>query len=133
MAKDHDKSLGDQPSIAGTGGGEDHGPQSLGDQATFAGGALGSGTQSLGDQSTMGGAEGDMAFDDGMEIVDLAARYTTEGVRGNRARHTGPPRDANPSTQLGFHPHSPQMRAAAHRLAIEEPDRRQSNNAVTYK
>ena len=85
MAKDPDKSLGDEPSIAGTGGGDgDQGPQSLGDQATFAGGALGSGTQSLSDQSTMGGgdADRDMSFDDGMEVVDLSARYTTEGVLG---------------------------------------------------
>jgi serine/threonine protein kinase/tetratricopeptide (TPR) repeat protein len=84
MAKDHDKSLGDQPSIVGGGGGKDQGPQSLGDQATFAGGALGSGTQSLGDQSTIGGGgtDRDMSFDDGMEVVDLSARYTTEGVLG---------------------------------------------------
>ena len=85
MAKDHDKSLGDQPSIAGTGGGEDQGPQSLGDQATFAGGALDADSQSLGDQSTMGGGGGtdsDMSFDDGMEIVDLSARYTTESTLG---------------------------------------------------
>jgi serine/threonine protein kinase len=86
MAKDHDKSLGDQPSITENGGGGgDQGPQSLGDQATFAGGALDSGTQSLGDQSTMGGGggtDGDMSFDDGMEVVDLSSRYTTEGVLG---------------------------------------------------
>jgi hypothetical protein len=86
MAKDHDEqSLGDQPSITGAGGAEDQGPQSLGDQATFAGGALDADSQSLGDQSTMGGGGGtdsDMSFDDGMEIVDLSARYTTEGVLG---------------------------------------------------
>jgi hypothetical protein len=84
MTKDPDKSLGDQPSIVGTGGGEDQGPESLGNQATFVGGALGSGTQSLGDQSTMGGGgtDSDMSFDDGMEVVDLSARYTTEGVLG---------------------------------------------------
>jgi hypothetical protein len=86
MAKDHDKSLGDEPSIAGTGGGGgDQGPQSLGDQATFAGDALDADSQSLGDQSTMGGGggtDGDMSFDDGMEVVDLSARYTTEGVLG---------------------------------------------------
>ena len=39
--------------------------------------------QSLGDQSTFGDVGGDdESFDDGMEVVDLSARYTTEGVLG---------------------------------------------------
>jgi len=42
----------------GAAGGDDQDPQNLGDQATFAGGALGGDSQSLGDQSTMGGGGG---------------------------------------------------------------------------
>jgi serine/threonine protein kinase len=84
MAKDHDKSLGDEPSIIGAGGADDS-PESLGGQATFAGGALDGDSQSLGDQSTMGGGatDGDASsLDNSMEVVDLSARYTTEGVLG---------------------------------------------------
>ncbi|MEO2035956.1 MAG: protein kinase, partial [Planctomycetaceae bacterium] len=82
MAKDDDKSLGNQHTF--TGGADDAAPKSLGDQATFAGDGLGSGTQSLGDQSTFGGGgpDGDAVFDDTMEVVDLSARYTIEGVLG---------------------------------------------------
>ena len=60
--------------------------QSLGDENTFDGGESDSNRepQSLGDEATFGGDAGyvDDAFDDDMEIVDLAARYTTEGTLG---------------------------------------------------
>ncbi len=60
--------------------------QSLGDENTFDGGEPDSNRepQSLGDEATFGGDAGyvDDAFDDDMEIVDLAARYTTEGTLG---------------------------------------------------
>ena len=60
--------------------------QSLGDQNTFDGGEQDSNRepQSLGDEATFGGNAGyvDDAFDDDMEIVDLAARYTTERTLG---------------------------------------------------
>ncbi|MDB4664535.1 protein kinase [bacterium] len=60
--------------------------ESLGDQNTFDGGEQSSDRvdQSLGDEATFGGDSGsiDDAFDDDMEIVDLAARYTTEGILG---------------------------------------------------
>jgi serine/threonine-protein kinase len=40
-------------------------------------------TKSLGDQATFGDAGGnDEPFDDDMEVVDLSARYTTEGTLG---------------------------------------------------
>ena len=61
-----DKSLSDQPTFSGGRQPQDEGPQSLGDEATFG--------------DVAGG--GEAAFDDGMEVVDLAARYTTEGVLG---------------------------------------------------
>ena len=60
--------------------------QSLGDQNTFDGGEQSSdrADQSLGDEATFGGNAGyvDDAFDDDMEVIDLAARYTTEGTLG---------------------------------------------------
>ena len=60
--------------------------ESLGDQNTFDGGEQSSdrADQSLGDEATFGGDAGsiDDVFDDDMEVVDLAARYTTEGVLG---------------------------------------------------
>ena len=59
---------------------------SLGDQNTFDGGSEkeDTGPQSLGDEMTFGGDTGsvDDAFDDDMEVVDLTARYTTEGMLG---------------------------------------------------
>ena len=58
--------------------------QSLGDQHTFDGVAKDTSPQSLGDAQTVGGTDpdGETPFDDGMEVVDLDARYTTEGVLG---------------------------------------------------
>ncbi len=66
MPRDDDKSLGDQNTFDGEVPSSNRGPQSLGDEATFGG-----------DTGTI-----DDAFDDGMEVVDLAARYTTEGTLG---------------------------------------------------
>jgi formylglycine-generating enzyme required for sulfatase activity/serine/threonine protein kinase len=58
-------------------------PRSLGDQATFAGGRQLPRNQSLGDQMTFGaGVSGDDALDDGMEVVDLSARYKVEKTLG---------------------------------------------------
>ncbi|HIK95418.1 MAG TPA: hypothetical protein EYG03_26025, partial [Planctomycetes bacterium] len=77
-----DKSLSDQPTFSGGRQPQDEGPQSLGDEHTFSGGVQND-PQSLGDEATFGDAGGDdEPFDDGMEVVDLAARYTTEGVLG---------------------------------------------------
>jgi hypothetical protein len=58
--------------------------QSLSDQHTFDGVSKDTGSQSLGDEKTFGGADpdGQAPFDDGMEVVELSARYTTEGVLG---------------------------------------------------
>jgi formylglycine-generating enzyme required for sulfatase activity/tRNA A-37 threonylcarbamoyl transferase component Bud32 len=58
--------------------------QSLGDQATFSGGRSPQGDQSLGDQMTFGVGKGDAddAVDDGMEVVDLSARYKIEKTLG---------------------------------------------------
>jgi len=60
--------------------------KSLGDQNTFDGGEQSSdrADQSLGDEATFGGNAGyvDDAVDDDMEVIDLAARYTTEGTLG---------------------------------------------------
>ena len=58
--------------------------QSLGGEQTFSGKVeRDDAPQSLGDQSTFGDVGGDdEPFDDGMEVVDLSARYTTEGVLG---------------------------------------------------
>jgi hypothetical protein len=82
---DNDKSLSDQPTFSGGRQPQDEGPQSLGDEHTFSGGVQNS-PQSLGDEATFGDVAGvgEAAFDDGMEVVDLAARYTTEGVLGKR-------------------------------------------------
>ncbi|MEC8431937.1 MAG: protein kinase, partial [Planctomycetota bacterium] len=79
-----DDSLSDGQTFDGGAGPSDSGPQSLGDEATYAGGMGAGGRQSLGDEVTFGGDSGsfDDAFYDGMEVVDLAARYTTEGVLG---------------------------------------------------
>ena len=85
MPHDDDKSLGDQNTFNGENRDErDAGPESLGDEMTFAGGPGVGGPQSLGYEATFGGDSGsvDDAFDDDMEIVDLAARYTTEGMLG---------------------------------------------------
>ena len=82
MPRDDDQSLGDQPTSAGKVERDDS-PPSIGDEGTYAGGPGVRDTQSLGDQSTFGDAGGDdEPFDDGMEVVDLSARYTTEGVLG---------------------------------------------------
>ena len=79
---DDDKSLSDQQTFAGKIERDDS-PQSLRDQATFAGGPGVKDTKSLGDQATFGDAGGnDEPFDDDMEVVDLSARYTTEGTLG---------------------------------------------------
>ena len=67
MAKDFEKSLGDQNTFQGQAkpSHQDLDTRSLGDQATFAGGA---------DQATF--------EDDGMEIVDLEARYSIQKTLG---------------------------------------------------
>jgi formylglycine-generating enzyme required for sulfatase activity/serine/threonine protein kinase len=84
--QDYDASLlGDQNTFQGKAraGRDDREARSLGDQATFAGGRPASDPQSLGDQMTFGGNDGAASpDDDGMEIVDLAARYTNEKVLG---------------------------------------------------
>ena len=72
MAKDHDKSLGDQNTFDGGVKRVESSQQSLGDQSTFGGGA--SSMAEL--DGLVGGADLEM------EIVDLAARYTTEGTLG---------------------------------------------------
>ena len=66
MPRDDDQSLGDQNTFDGGKQDSNREPQSLGDEATFSG-----------DAGTI-----DDAFDDDMEIIDLAARYTTEGTLG---------------------------------------------------
>ena len=82
MPRDDDQSLGGDQTFSGKVERDDS-PQSLGDEGTYAGGPGVRDTQSLGDQSTFGDAGGDdEPFDDGMEVVDLSARYTTEGVLG---------------------------------------------------
>ncbi|MDB4621628.1 SUMF1/EgtB/PvdO family nonheme iron enzyme [Rubripirellula sp.] len=63
---DYEDSLGDQNTFDGGGQEKDNVSQSLGDEVTFGGDA-----DSI-----------DEALDDDMEIVDLAARYTTDGVLG---------------------------------------------------
>ena len=72
MAKD-DASLGDQHTFDGGAKRVESSERSLGDQSTFGGG----GASSMADLDGLGG---DLGLD--MEIVDLAARYTTEGVLG---------------------------------------------------
>ncbi len=84
MPRDDERSLGGEQTFAGQHQ-RDSAPQSLGDQATFAGGAGVRDTQSLGDQATFGdagGRENDEPFDDGMEVEDLSKRYTIEGSLG---------------------------------------------------
>jgi serine/threonine protein kinase len=82
MPRDDDESLGDQQTFSGKVERDDS-PKSLGDEGTYAGGPGVKEPQSLGDQATFGDAGGDdEPFDDGMEVVDLSARYTTEGVLG---------------------------------------------------
>ena len=82
-SNDDDKSLGDQNTFNGEGQEKDNGPQSLGDEMTSGGGMGQGGPQSLGDEATFGGGGSvDDAFDDDMEVVDLTARYTTEGMLG---------------------------------------------------
>lgn len=81
MPKDYEGSLGDQNTF--NGGVKNSDPQSLGDEKTFAGGGLRSSPKSLGDEMTLGGGgEQDDTLDDGMEIVDLSARYKIEGTLG---------------------------------------------------
>ena len=63
------------------------GPEvSLGGENTFAGGKQNEkfAPESLGDEATFGGKSGadDAVIDDGMEVVDFAARYKVEGVLG---------------------------------------------------
>ena len=85
MTNDDDQSLGGGETIAGGPKQRDRGSQSLSDEATFAGGMRRGGPQSLGDEATFGGGGAggdDTLHDDDMEIVDLAARYVTEGVLG---------------------------------------------------
>ena len=82
MPRDDDQSLGGDQTFSGKVERDDS-PKSLGDEGTYAGGPGVRDTQSLGDQSTFGDAGGDdEPFDDGIEVVDLSARYTTEGVLG---------------------------------------------------
>jgi serine/threonine-protein kinase len=82
MPRDNDQSLGGEQTFSGKVERDDS-PQSLGDEGTYAGGPGVRDTQSLGDQSTFGDAGGDdEPFDDGMEVVDLSARYTIEGTLG---------------------------------------------------
>ena len=58
--------------------------KSLGEQHTSDGVARDTSLQSRGAEQTLGGtvADGEAPFDDGMEVVDLSARYTIEGVLG---------------------------------------------------
>ncbi|MEO2035202.1 MAG: hypothetical protein ABGZ35_24245, partial [Planctomycetaceae bacterium] len=83
MPRDDEQSLGGDQTFSGKVERDDS-PQSLGDQGTYAGGPGVRDTQSLGDEATFGDAAGggEAPFDDGMEVVDLTARYTTEGVLG---------------------------------------------------
>jgi formylglycine-generating enzyme required for sulfatase activity/tRNA A-37 threonylcarbamoyl transferase component Bud32 len=81
-----EKSLGDQNTLGGRGPTRQIEQMSLGDQATFAGGESsgGNSTSSLGYQTTLGGRQpsNDDLYDDGWEVVDLAARYRTEKIIG---------------------------------------------------
>ena len=82
MPRDDDQSLGGDQAFSGKVERDDS-PQSLGDEGTYAGGPGVRDTQSLGDQATFGDGGGDdEPFDDGMEVVDLSARYTIERVLG---------------------------------------------------
>ncbi|MEY4566185.1 MAG: hypothetical protein RLY14_1155 [Planctomycetota bacterium] len=85
MPKDNDASLGDQNTFQGKNKpkGDDFDTRSLGDQATFAGGKTPQRDVSLGDQMTFGAGGDDGGYeDDGMEIIDLEARYKIEKVLG---------------------------------------------------
>jgi formylglycine-generating enzyme required for sulfatase activity len=73
MAKDHDKSLGDQPTFDDGTKRVESSERSLGDPSTFGDGSASS-------MADLDGPGGDVGLD--MEIVDLAARYTTERVLG---------------------------------------------------
>ena len=82
MPRDDDQRLGGDQTFSGKVERDDS-PQSLGDHGTYMGGPGVRDTLSLSDQSTFGNAGADdEPFDDGMEVVDLSARYTTEGVLG---------------------------------------------------
>ena len=85
MPRDDEKSLSGQDTFNGEGRDEkDAAAESLGDEMTFAGGRGLGEPRSLGEEATFGDDVGtvDDVFDDGMEIVDLASRYTTEGTLG---------------------------------------------------
>ncbi|MDG1872514.1 MAG: serine/threonine-protein kinase, partial [Mariniblastus sp.] len=77
------RGLGDQNTFDDSLKPKDRGPQSLGDEATYAG-DVGGDSNSLGDEVTFGGDSGsdDGLYDDGMEVVDLESRYTIEGTLG---------------------------------------------------
>jgi serine/threonine protein kinase len=83
--QDPDTSLSDQHTLQGkaTPKIDDLDTRSLGDQATIAGVRSPPNPKSLGDQATFsGGAEKGDFEDDGMEVVDLEARYKIEKVLG---------------------------------------------------
>ncbi len=65
MPEDYEASLGDQPTFDGPVE-QNASPQSLGDEVTFSG---------IDDDENA-------PFDDGMEVVDLSARYTVDGTLG---------------------------------------------------
>ena len=81
MSKDNENNPDHQNTLDDDNGQFD--AQSLGDERTFAGGRSND-PHSLGDEVTLGGGGNDLdgSFDDGMEIVDLEARYTFEDVLG---------------------------------------------------
>jgi hypothetical protein len=86
MPRDDDQSLGGDQTFSGKVERDDS-PPSIGDLGTNAGGPGVRDKPSLGDQPTSGDVGGDDGpFDDGMEVVDLAARYATEGVLGKGGR-----------------------------------------------
>jgi formylglycine-generating enzyme required for sulfatase activity/serine/threonine protein kinase len=83
--RDQDASLGDQNTFQGKNPpkADDFDTRSLGDQATFAGGKSPRRDVSLGDQMTFGAGGDEGGYeDDGMEIIDLEARYKIEKVLG---------------------------------------------------
>ena len=83
MPHDDDKNFGAQNRSQGDAA-QDPEANSLGDDATFMGGNSDTSPRSLGDDVTFdgGGAADDELYDDGMEIVDLEARYKIESVLG---------------------------------------------------
>jgi serine/threonine protein kinase len=83
MRDKDNKGLSDPRMFSGGSRNCDDSPKSLGDQATY-GGGFSRESKSLGDQATYGDSsgDGDAVVDDGMEVVDLQARYTTEAVLG---------------------------------------------------